>query len=238
MKLDILAFGAHPDDVELSCSGTLYKHKMLGYNTGIVDLTKGELGTRGSAEIRMLEAAKAAKILNVDVREQLDFEDGFFLNNKDHQLKIIHMIRKYRPEIVIANAVRDRHPDHGKGSSVVSDACFYSGLRKIETRHEGEVQEPWRPKAVYHYIQFWNLKPDLAVDISDYIDVKMESIMAYSSQFYDPASKEPETVISSAHFLDNVKERSSDMGRLIGVKYAEGFTVERIPGVKDLMELI
>lgn len=238
MKLDILAFGAHPDDVELSCSGTLYLHKLAGYKTGIIDLTHGELGTRGTAEIRLQEAKAAAEILKVDVREQLDFKDGFFVNDPEHQLKIIRMIRKYKPEIVFANAIHDRHPDHGKGSSVVSDACFYAGLRRISTTDGGKEQEAWRPRAVYHYIQFRPIEPDLIVDISGSFNVKMESILAYKSQFFDPNSNEPSTVISSPEFLKNIEERASDWGRLIGTRYGEGFTVERTPGVKDLFSLI
>lgn len=238
MKLDILAFGAHPDDVELSCSGTLYKHKKLGYKIGIVDLTLGQLGTRGSVEIRLKEAARAAQILEVDAREQLDFEDGFFQNDPAHQMKIIRMIRKYKPEIVFANAIHDRHPDHGKGSRVVSDACFYAGLRRIETELDGKKQEAWRPKVVYHYIQFLPIEPNLVIDISDHITVKMDSIRAYASQFYDPNSKEPETILTTPDFLKNVEDRAADLGRLIGVKYAEGFTVERVVGVRDLFSLI
>ncbi len=238
MKLDILAFGAHPDDVELSCAGTLYKQKLSGNKIGIIDLTHGELGTRGTAEIRLKEARAAALILKADVREQLDFRDGFFMNDPEHQLKIIQKIRKYKPEIVIANAIHDRHPDHGKGSNVVSDACFYAGLRRIETTEDGKLQDAWRPKAVYHYIQFRPIEPHIIVDISDTFGVKLESIKAYGSQFYNPASKEPSTVISSPEFLNNIEERASDWGRLIGVRYGEGFTVERTPGVKDLFDLI
>jgi N-acetylglucosamine malate deacetylase 1 len=239
VKLDILAFGAHPDDVELACSGTLVMHKRAGYKIGIVDLTRGELGTRGTPEIRDEESRKAAKILDVDAREQLGFRDGFFTNDADHQLKVIRMIRKYKPEIVLANAVHDRHPDHGKGSRVVSDACFYAGLRKIESLDDaGQPQEAWRPKAIYHYIQFLPLEPYFIVDVSDAFEKKMESIRAYSSQFYDPSSKEPATIISSEHFLKNVEERASDLGRMIGVRYGEAFMVERLPGLKDLFDLL
>jgi len=183
MKLDILAFGAHPDDVELGCSGTIAKEVSLGKKVGVIDLTRGELGTRGSVEIRDQEASLAAEILGLTVRENLNMRDGFFVNDEVHQMEIIKRIRKYRPEIVICNAIEDRHIDHGKGSKLVSDACFLSGLRKIETTHEGEVQEAWRPKVVYHYIQWKNIEPDFVVDISDFIDQKTQSILAYASQF-------------------------------------------------------
>ena len=238
MKLDILAFGAHPDDIELGCSGTIAKEISLGKKVGIVDLTRGELGTRGSVEIRNSEAAKAAQILGISVRENLDMRDGFFVNDEAHQMKIIQMIRKYQPEIVLCNAIEDRHIDHGKGSKLVSDACFLSGLRMIETDLDGVNQSAWRPKVVYHYIQWKNIEPDFVVDISDFIDVKMESILAYGSQFYDPNSKEPESPISSKNFLDSVKYRAQDLGRIIGTGYAEGFTVERYLAVNSLGNLI
>ena len=237
MKLDILAFGAHPDDVELGCSGTIAKEISLGKKVGIVDLTRGELGTRGSVAIRNAESKKATQILGVAVRENLDMRDGFFINDEAHQLKIIEMIRKYQPEIVLCNAIQDRHIDHGKGSKLVSDACFLSGLRKIETSLNGESQQAWRPKVVYHYIQWENLQPDFVVDISGFLDVKMESILAYSSQFYDPNSKEPESPISSKNFLDSVKYRAQDLGRIIGVAHGEGFTVERYLAVNSLSDL-
>ncbi|MFM7018363.1 bacillithiol biosynthesis deacetylase BshB1 [Flavobacterium sp.] len=237
MKLDILAFGAHPDDVELGCSGTIAKEISLGKKVGIIDLTRGELGTRGSVAIRNSESEKATQILGVAVRENLDMRDGFFINDEAHQLKIIEMIRKYQPEIVLCNAIQDRHIDHGKGSKLVSDACFLSGLRKIETTLNGESQQAWRPKVVYHYIQWENLQPDFVVDISGFIDVKMESILAYSSQFYDPNSKEPESPISSKNFLDSVKYRAQDLGRIIGVAHGEGFTVERYLAVNSLSDL-
>jgi len=237
MKLDIVAFGAHPDDVELGCSGTVAKEISLGKKVGIIDLTRGELGTRGSVEIRNLESAKASQILGLSVRENLDMRDGFFTNDEAHQMKIIEMIRKYQPEIVLCNAIDDRHIDHGKGSKLVSDACFLSGLRMIETEINGEKQIAWRPKAVYHYIQWKNLEPDFVVDISDFIDVKMESILAYSSQFYNPKTNEPESPISSKNFLDSVKYRAQDLGRIVGVDYAEGFTVERYLTVNSLSDL-
>lgn len=237
MKLDILAFGAHPDDVELGCSGTLAKEISLGKKVGIIDLTRGELGTRGSVEIRNSESAKASQILGVSIRENLDMRDGFFINDEAHQLKIIQMIRKYQPEIVLCNAIEDRHIDHGKGSKLVSDACFLSGLRRIETQWNGENQSAWRPKVVYHYIQWKNIEPDFVVDITGFIDVKMESILAYSSQFYDPNSSEPESPISSKNFLDSVKYRAQDLGRIIGTEFAEGFTVERYLAVNSLGDL-
>ena len=237
MKLDILAFGAHPDDVELGCSGTIAKEVSLGKKVGIIDLTRGELGTRGSVEIRNSESAKASEILGVVVRENLDMRDGFFINDEAHQLKIIQMLRKYRPEIVLCNAITDRHIDHGKGSKLVSDACFLSGLRQIKTELNGETQEAWRPKVVYHYIQWQNIKPDFVVDISEFMDKKMDSVLAYGSQFYDPNSKEPVSPITSKNFLDSVKYRAQDLGRLVGVEYAEGFTTERYLAVNSLGDL-
>ena len=237
MKLDILAFGAHPDDVELGCSGTIAKEVSLGKKVGIIDSTRGELGTRGSVEIRNSESAKASEILGVSVRENLDMRDGFFINDEAHQLKIIQMLRKYRPEIVLCNAITDRHIDHGKGSKLVSDACFLSGLVKIETELNGEKQQAWRPKVVYHYIQWQNIEPDFVVDISGFLDKKMESVLAYGSQFYDPNSNEPVTPITSKTFLDSVKYRAEDLGRLVGVAYAEGFTTERYLAVNSLGDL-
>ncbi|MBD0822453.1 bacillithiol biosynthesis deacetylase BshB1 [Aestuariibaculum marinum] len=239
MKLDILAIGAHPDDVELGCGATLAKEVANGKKVGIIDLTRGELGTRGTAETRDEEAKDAADILNVSVRENMRFADGFFVNDKTHQLALIAKIRKYQPEIVICNAIDDRHIDHGKGSKLASDACFLSGLLKIETVNEtGESQRPWRPKHVYHFIQWKNIEPDLAVDVTGFIDVKMKSVMAYKTQFFDADSKEPETPISSKNFTDSVIYRARDLGRLIGVEYAEGFTVERYVGVDSLFDLI
>ena len=238
MKLDILAFGAHPDDVELGCGATIAKEISLGKKVGIVDLTRGELGTRGSAEIRDKEATSAAEILGVSVRENLGFADGFFLNDKKHQLEIIKMIRNYQPEIVLCNAIDDRHIDHPKGSSLVSDACFLSGLLKIETEIEGKQQEKWRPKNVYHYIQWKNIEPDFVVDVTGFMNKKVESIKAYGSQMYDPNSDEPNTPISSQNFLESVTYRARDLGRLIGVEHAEGFTVERYMAVNRLGDLI
>lgn len=237
MKLDILAFGAHPDDVELGCSGTIAKEVSLGKKVGIIDLTRGELGTRGSVSIRDTEAKKAAEILGISVRENLSMRDGFFVNDEQHQLEIIRRIRKYQPEIVICNAIDDRHIDHGKGSKLVSDACFLSGLRKIETFHDGVFQEAWRPKVVYHYIQWKNIEPDFVVDISDFIDKKTAAIMAYSSQFYSENSNEPVTPIATKNFLESIHYRSQDLGRIVGVEYAEGFTAERYLAVNSLADL-
>ncbi|KAB7530551.1 bacillithiol biosynthesis deacetylase BshB1 [Flagellimonas olearia] len=240
MKLDILVFGAHPDDAELGAGGTIAKEVSRGKKVGIVDLTRGELGTRGSAELRDKEAAKAAKILGIAVRENMEFDDGFFVNDREHQMEIIKMIRKYRPEIVLCNAVDDRHIDHPKGSKLVSDACFLSGLVKIDTQMDGddEWQEPWRPKLVYHFIQWKNLEPDFVMDVSGFMETKVEAIMAYASQFYDPDSDEPETPISSKNFTDSVIYRARDLGRLVGVEHAEGFTVERYAAVDNLDALI
>ncbi|BAO54061.1 bacillithiol biosynthesis deacetylase BshB1 [Nonlabens marinus] len=238
MKLDILAIGAHPDDIELSCAGVLAKEHAAGKKIGILDLTRGELGTRGTPEIRDLEASDAGKILGAQVRENLGFADGFFLNDREHQLKIIEVIRKYRPEIVFCNAVKDRHPDHGRGSSVASISCFLSGLRKIETSFKGEPQEAWRPKHVYHYIQWQDMDPDIVVDISGFIDKKIDSVKAYNSQFFDPNNKEPSTPISSNNFFESIRYRAANLGRLIGTDHAEGFMTERYPAVESIFDLI
>lgn len=238
MKLDILVFASHPDDAELGAGATIAKEAASGKKIGIIDLTRGELGTRGTAEIRDVEAARAAEILGIKVRENLRFADGFFINDERHQLEVVKMIRKYRPDTVLCNAIEDRHIDHGKGSKLVSDACFLSGLIKIDTELNGEKQQAWRPKVVYHYIQWKNLEPDFVVDVSGFIEVKTRAIMAYSSQFYDPDSKEPETPISSKNFIDSVIYRAKDLGRLVGVAYGEGFTAERYPAVKGLDSLI
>lgn len=238
MKLDILAIGSHPDDVELGCAATLAKEISLGKKVGVLDLTRGELGTRGSAEIRDKEAAKAAEILGVAVRENLSFADGFFTNDKNHQMAVIQLIRKYQPDIILCNAIDDRHIDHQKGSDLVSHSCFLSGLRKVETHFDGLVQKAWRPKHVYHYIQWKNLEPDFVVDVSGFIDKKMESIKAYGSQFYDPNSKEPISPIATKNFLDSVTYRAQDLGRLIGVEAGEGFTTERYVAINELGDLI
>lgn len=237
MKVDILAIGVHPDDVELSCSGTIAKHISLGKTVGLLDLTLGELGTRGSAEIRTNEANASAKILGVSFRTQLKFKDGFFENNETHLKQIIEVIRKHQPEIILCNAVSDRHPDHGRSAKLASEACFYSGLIKIETTVNGDKQAPWRPKAVYHYIQDHYIHPDFVVDISDFMEIKHRSIMAFSSQFYDPKSGEPETPISSKAFIETINSKMALWGRAIGVPYAEGFTVDRYPGVNNLFDL-
>ncbi|MGO3707274.1 MAG: bacillithiol biosynthesis deacetylase BshB1 [Mesonia hippocampi] len=238
MKLDILAIGAHPDDVELSCAGTLAKEIANGKKAGILDLTRGELGTRGSAEIRDKEAKNAADILGVSIRENLGFRDGFFRNDEAHQLKIIEIIRAYKPEIVLCNAIDDRHIDHGKGSKLTSDACFLSGLRRIETVFNGEKQTAWRPKQVLHYIQWKELQPDVIVDISGFIDTKVKAVKAYQSQFYDANSHEPKTPISSTNFLESVTYRAQNLGRLIGTSHAEGFTTERTPAVNSIFDII
>jgi len=238
MKLHILAIGAHPDDVELSCSGTLLKHKSLGQKIGILDLTRGELGTRGSAALRDEEAQNSSNVLQLDVRENLALPDGFFSNTPENQIAIIRQIRKYQPDIVLCNAIYDRHPDHGKGASLVSDACFYSGLIKIITEDDGTNQNAWRPKFVYHYIQDRYIKPDFIVDITDYMSKKMESIHCFKSQFFDPDSIAPPTPISSKQFIEGIRNRCAEWGRIIGVEYGEGFTCERISGVQNLNHLI
>lgn len=234
VKLDVLAIGVHPDDVELGCSGTILVALSEGKKVGIVDLTRGELGTRGSAEIRKTEAANAAKVLGVHVRENLGLADGFFLNDEVHQRKVIMMIRKYQPEIILCNAPEDRHPDHGRSSKLVSDAAFLSGLRKIETELDGVNQEAWRPKYVFHYLQDRFLQPHFVVDVSDHMDKKIESILSYTTQFYNPDLDEPQTYISSPDFMESVKARAMMLGKRIGVKYAEGYVSEKMIGVKSM----
>lgn len=238
MKLDILAMGAHPDDVELGCSGTLAKEIANGKKVGIIDLTQGELGTRGSAEIRAQEAARAAEVLGISVRENMKFRDGFFVNDEAHQMEIIKRIRKYRPEIVLTNAFTDRHIDHGRASELTSSACFLSGLRRIKTTVDGDEQEAWRPKRVLHYIQWKDLDPDIIVDISGFMEKKMEAVKAYKSQFFDQDSTEPDTPISSNNFIQSVEYRASNLGRMIFTDYAEGFTTEITPGIKSVFDLI
>ncbi|HEY4798313.1 MAG TPA: bacillithiol biosynthesis deacetylase BshB1 [Bacteroidia bacterium] len=225
MKLDILAFGAHPDDVELSCSGTILKNIASGKKIGIIDLTRGELGTRGTVSIRKKEAASAAKILGVSFRENLDMEDGFFQHDKKNLLKVIRKIREHQPDAVLANALEDRHPDHGRAAKLIAEACFLSGLVKIETKLNGKKQKAWRPKAVYHYIQYRKLKADIAIDITPFIERKLESIKAFSSQFYNPDSNEPATLISNRDFLEYIVKREKEYGNTIQVEYAEGFNV-------------
>jgi len=240
MKLDILAFGAHPDDVELGCGATLAKEIAAGKKVGIIDLTRGELGTRGTAETRDEESRAASKILGASLRLNMAFADGFFINDKSHQLEIIKVIRKYQPEIVLCNAIYDRHIDHGKGSQLVSEACFLSGLLKIDTKFDEDDdtwQDPWRPKQVYHYIQWQPIEPDFVVDVSEFMDKKLDAVMAYKTQFYDPKSKAPETPISSKNFTESITYRAKDLGRLVGVDYGEGFTVERYPVVNSLFDI-
>ena len=238
MKLDILAIGAHPDDVELGCGATIAKEIARGKKVGILDLTRGELGTRGTAETRKEEAANAAAILGVSVRENLGLADGFFQNDKESQLKIIEVIRAYQPEMVLCNAIRDRHIDHGKGSKLASDACFLSGLIKIVTERDGVVQDKWRPKTVYHYAQWENMVPDIVVDVSGFVDKKCEAVFAYKTQFFDPTSKDGNTPISSLNFKESINYRAQDLGRLIGTEHAEGYNVERYPAVDSLFDLI
>lgn len=238
MKLDILAFGAHPDDVELSCSGAILAHISQGKKVGIVDLTRGELGTRGTPAIRTREAKSSAKILGILVRENLNFADGFFSNDKKHQLQVIKIIRKYQPEIIFANAIDDRHPDHSRAAKLVEDAVFLSGLQKIKTQLNGKSQLIWRPKIVYHYIQDRFIAPDILVDISSFMDKKMEAIFAFKSQFHNLKSTESPTYISSPEFLESIIARAKTFGQMLGVKYAEGFTTKRKVGVKNLFHLL
>jgi N-acetylglucosamine malate deacetylase 1 len=234
-KLDVLAIAAHPDDAELSCSGTLLKMAAQGKKIGILDLTRGELGTRGSAEIRDQEAAASAKILGLTARVNLAYKDGFFQNDEAHQRGIIEVIRRFRPEVVLINAPHDRHPDHGKGSQLARDAAFLSGLRRIETSYAGVAQEAWRPAKVWRYIQDQFIMPDFVVDITPHIEGKIASIRAYSSQFFNPESEEPETYISSAAFWEFILARASEMGHHIGVRYGEGFLSEKPLRVDDLL---
>lgn len=238
MKLDVLAIGVHPDDVELSCAGVLLVEKKNGKKTGIIDLTQGELGTRGTACTRKQEAEKAGIILGVEIRENLEMEDGFFQNDRANQVKIIEAIRKYQPEVILCNAPEDRHPDHGRSAKLVSDATFLSGLMKIETTRDGVIQAPWRPKYVLHYIQDRFLKPDFVVDITDVFEKKLESIKAYETQFHNPGLDGPQTYISTPDFLDSIIYRSKMFGKMIGVKHAEGFISEKMIGIRSLEVLI
>ena len=239
MKIDILAFGSHPDDVELSCAGVLLVEKNNGKKIGIIDLTQGELGTRGTAETRKMEAANSAQILQLDIRENLEMADGFFVNDKENQLRIIQILRKYQPEIIFTNAPHDRHPDHGKGAKLVSDAAFLSGLRKIETKDKnGLSQEPWRPKYVLQYIQDRFIQPNFVIDVTEVFEQKLESIKAFGTQFHNPNLNEPQTYISTPDFLDSVIYRAKMMGRMIGVKYGEGFLSEKMIGLTSLDDLI
>lgn len=237
-KLDLLAFGVHPDDVELGCSGTLLASIAQGKKAGIVDLTQGELGTRGTAETRKTEAADAAKVLGVSIRENLKMADGFFQNDEAHQRKVIEIIRRYRPEIILCNAPEDRHPDHGRSSQLVSDAAFLSGLMKIETTDNGEPQKAWRPKYIFHYLQDRFLQPDFVFDISDYQDKKIEAVLCYKTQFHNPDLNEPQTYISSPEFLDSVKARAMMLGKRIGVKFAEGYISSKMIGINNFDAII
>lgn len=235
--VDILAIGVHPDDVELSAAGTLLRHAAAGYTFALLDLTKGELGTRGTADIRAQEAADAAKILGAAFRKTLDISDGLFCHQPENWLKIVTVIRACRPKIVLCNAMNDRHPDHGRAAKMAADACFYAGLEKIETTYEGVSQTRWRPKAVYHYIQDQQLSADFLVDITPYFERKMEAIRAFKSQFWDPNSREPATPISGADFMAYMEAKARVYGRPMGVDYAEAFNVARTPGVANLFDL-
>nr|WP_294858789.1 bacillithiol biosynthesis deacetylase BshB1 [uncultured Fluviicola sp.] len=236
-QIDILAIGAHPDDVELSAAGTLLKHRSLGFTTGVIDLTQGELGSRGTKETRKEEAQAAADILGLSARMNLKMADGFFEHSEENLRLLIEQIRRFKPSIVLLNAVSDRHPDHGKGSKLASEACFLAGLRRIETSWEGKAQEAHRPKAVYYYIQDRYLKPDFVIDVTDFVEQKFDSIKAYKTQFWDPNSSEPKTPISGEEFFEFLRGRMAEFGRGIGVRYAEGFTIERTLGVDSLFDL-
>ena len=237
MKIDILAIGAHPDDVELGCSGTIAKEISNNKKVGILDLTKGELGTRGSAEIREKEANDAAKILNVAFRENLNFKDGFFKNDEEHQLKLIQVIRKYKPDVILCNAIDDRHIDHPRGAKLVIDSCFLSGLKKIVTEYNNKEQEPWRPLNIYHYIQWKNLKPDFVVDISNFFEIKIKAVKSFKSQFYNEKEPVHNTPISTKNFIDSIEYRARDLGRLTNVDYAEGFISARLPLIDSITVL-
>lgn len=237
-KLHILAIGVHPDDLELGCAGTLIKHARMGQAVGILDLTQGELGTRGTPALRLEEAQQAASVMGITVRENAGMRDGFFVNDEAHQLKLITYIRKYQPEIVIANALADRHPDHGRAGKLIADACFYAGLRKIVTTQDGQAQQAWRPKRVYHMIQDRLTEPTFIVDVTDVHDTKMEAIKCYKSQFHNPDSTEPLTYISKGGFLEAIIARDTIYGKKIGVTYAEGYVSENIPGISNLDMLL
>ncbi|GHT98220.1 MAG: bacillithiol biosynthesis deacetylase BshB1 [Hydrotalea flava] len=240
MKLDILAFGVHPDDVELGCSGTIMAAAAEGKKVGVVDLTKGELGTRGTAETRLQESAKAAEIMGVLVRENLEMADGFFVHDEAHLRKVITVIRKYQPEIILCNAPEDRHPDHGRSAKLVADAAFLAGLRKIETTDNEIPQEKWRPTYVFHYIQDRFIQPSFVIDISAYMSQKIEAVLAYATQFYKPDVNlnEPQTYISSPQFLETVKARAMMLGKRIGVEYAEGFISEKVLGIRSFDAIV
>lgn len=238
MKVDILAIGAHPDDVELGCGGTLAKLISEGKTVAVIDLTQGELGTRGTNVTRAEEAAESTRIMGYVSRENLKMKDGFLVNSEDYQMQIVKMIRKYQPEMVFANAIDDRHPDHAKASKLVSDACFLSGLVKIETTLNNESQKAWRPKHIFNYIQWKNITPAFVIDVSDFMDKKIEACLAYKTQFYDPNSTEPMTPIASKDFLESLTYRAQDLGRLSGVDFAEGFTTEKLIALKNFDGII
>ncbi|MBY0244779.1 MAG: bacillithiol biosynthesis deacetylase BshB1 [Sphingobacteriaceae bacterium] len=238
MKLDILVFAVHPDDAELGCSGTIMKHIAQGKKVGIVDLTRGELGTRGTAETRDVEAEKSAQIMKLTVRENLSFRDGFFKNDEAHQLKIIETIRKYQPEIILCNALHDRHPDHGRAGDLINDSVFLSGLPKINTMFESKEQMAWRPRLLLQYIQDRYIKPDIIIDVTPFFEDKLKSIKAFETQFFNPNLNEPNTYISSPDFLESVVGRAREFGKSIGVTYGEGFTSKKLLGVTDLFNLL
>ena len=240
MKLDILAFAAHPDDIELSCGGTIAKYTAQNKKVGIVDFTRGEMGTRGTPEIRLQEAQKSAEIFGLAVRENLNFKDIYFSNDLEHQVEVVRMIRKYRPDIILANSFEDRHPDHGKAANIVDAAVFLSGLLNIVTEENGVKQDIWRPKATYHYIQSTMVEPDFIEDVSDFWDTKYEAIWAFGSQFTKPGSTPdgPQTFISSPEFLQMLDARGKVFGHSIGVKFGEGFVSKRKIGVSDIFSLI
>ncbi|PGH37222.1 MAG: bacillithiol biosynthesis deacetylase BshB1 [Candidatus Nephrothrix sp. EaCA] len=237
-KIHLLAVGAHPDDVELGCGGTLLKHASMGYSIGIVDLTQGELGTNGSIELRQKEAGHAAAVLGLAVRENLKLQDGFFQHTNEEKLKLVRALRKYQPDVVLGNAYYDRHPDHGRACQLIFEACFLSGLPKVETEADGKKQAPWRPKALYHYIQSLRLKPDFIVDISDFWEQRMKAIHCYSSQFLNSSAGGADTYISNPSFLQMTEGRAADFGHSIGVRYGEGFTVRRVLGIDNLMNIV
>ncbi|HVI49387.1 MAG TPA: bacillithiol biosynthesis deacetylase BshB1 [Chitinophaga sp.] len=238
MKLDILAIAVHPDDVELGCAGTLMVHAERGMKVGVVDLTRGELGTRGTPELREQEAMAAAKIMGLEVRENLGLADGFFRNDTMEQMAIIRAIRKFRPDIVLANAMDDRHPDHGRAGKLIADSCFLAGLRKIATELDGQPQEAWRPKQVFHFMQDRYHEPDFVVDITPVIERKLEAIKSFSSQFLAPKDHEPQTYISGSGFFDSVVYRAKMLGKMVGVDYAEGYTSAKMIGIRDFNDLI
>jgi len=237
MKLNILAIAAHPDDVELCCAGTLLKHMDLGYTVGILDLTAGELGTRGSGPLRLKEARAAADLMGIEVRDNLGLSDGFIENDPESRLAIARFVRKYQPDVVLANATEDRNPDHRRAAALIGDACFVAGLVKVQTEMDGVPQTAWRPRAIYHYIQDYKLKPDVCIDVTPYMPKRMDAIRCFKSQFYDPNSDEPDSPISGKEFLDMILASARVYGRVIGVEFGEAFTVQRAVGVPDLLKI-